>query len=185
MIAVVTGHTKGIGKAFAEYFALKGYTVIGFSRSNGFDISDSSIRDKILELSRDADIFVNNAYDFDNQQFNSQNDLLVGMFNQWREQSKVLINVSSISSDYWPTNGRIYSKNKQELDKSMIEFGLKSPKVVLVNLKPSWVDTDRIRNIMPNGIVPMKPKALYKVLDFVLENLNSIKITSITLEPTQ
>lgn len=61
MKIVITGHTHGLGKALYEHF-IKDLTntVIGLSRSQGTDVSSSL--DKILEISKNCDLFINNAY---------------------------------------------------------------------------------------------------------------------------
>jgi len=61
MKIVITGHTRGLGKAFYEHFIKDpNNTVIGLSRSQGTDVSSSL--DKILEISKNCDLFINNAY---------------------------------------------------------------------------------------------------------------------------
>ena len=63
MKVAITGHSKGIGKALADIFETNGHTVLGFSRSNGFDISESANRISILNKSQDADIFIKQITD--------------------------------------------------------------------------------------------------------------------------
>ena len=60
MKVAITGHTKGIGRAIADLY----YTdeVVGFSRSNGYDISVEESISRIITESLECDIFVNNAY---------------------------------------------------------------------------------------------------------------------------
>ena len=58
MKIAITGHTKGIGKAIANLYP----DYIGFSRSNDFDIGNPDCVNRIVELSKNCDIFVNNAY---------------------------------------------------------------------------------------------------------------------------
>jgi NADP-dependent 3-hydroxy acid dehydrogenase YdfG len=58
----VTGHTSGIGKGIYEHFQSQGYNVKGFSKDTGFDISHRENIDRIVELTRDCDLFFNNAY---------------------------------------------------------------------------------------------------------------------------
>lgn len=58
----VTGHTSGLGKGVYEHFQSLGYNVKGFSKDNGFDISVKENVDRIIELTRDCDLFFNNAY---------------------------------------------------------------------------------------------------------------------------
>jgi len=59
MIIGLTGHTKGFGPLIKNHFEDKGNTVIGFSRTNGYDIKSRSSRDKILD--HEFDILINNA----------------------------------------------------------------------------------------------------------------------------
>jgi hypothetical protein len=56
----ITGHTFGVGKKLFDHFTALGWKVQGFSRSNGFDINDKL--DEIVELSKDCDLFINNAF---------------------------------------------------------------------------------------------------------------------------
>lgn len=55
----ITGHTKGIGKFLYNKLSEKNHTVLGFSRSNGFDL-DYHIH-RVIEKSVDCDLFINNA----------------------------------------------------------------------------------------------------------------------------
>lgn len=58
----LTGHTSGIGKGLYDYFDNKGCRVKGFSLDNGFDISTRENQEQIIELTKDCDLFINNAY---------------------------------------------------------------------------------------------------------------------------
>ena len=58
-IAII-GHTKGIGKAIADLYRSKKYSVLGLSRSNGFDISKD--QEKILEHIEGYPLVVINAH---------------------------------------------------------------------------------------------------------------------------
>ena len=57
-IAII-GHTKGIGKAIADIYKTKKYTVIGLSRSNGYDLLTD--QEKIMEQIQDCRLVVINA----------------------------------------------------------------------------------------------------------------------------
>ena len=90
MKVVITGHTRGIGKAIAEVFSNNNFEIIGFSKSAGYDISDQSVRQQILNASVDADVFINNAYDHV-----GQTELLKGIIEQWEGTDKFIVNMSS------------------------------------------------------------------------------------------
>ena len=112
MKCVVTGHTSGIGKAIYQHFENKGYEVIGLSRSNGYDISMD--QDKIIELSKDCDIFVNNAYSG-----NCQTELLLKL----HDKVKSMIVVGSVAAD-WAHVWKTYGADKLELEKRCKELSV-------------------------------------------------------------
>lgn len=85
----VTGHTSGIGKATYELLS-DNYIVVGGSRSNGFDISDSSCYNDLLNY----DVIVNNAY-----HPTGQVELLKYVYKHWQGKSKVIVNVGSYGKD--------------------------------------------------------------------------------------
>lgn len=59
MKIVITGHTKGIGKALFDHWSNNGHNVIGISRQTDYDfLSD---HDSILEQIKTSDLFINNA----------------------------------------------------------------------------------------------------------------------------
>jgi hypothetical protein len=58
-IAII-GHTKGIGKAIANLYRKKKYTVVGLSSSNGYDLQCSQV--EIMEQLDDCRLIVINAY---------------------------------------------------------------------------------------------------------------------------
>jgi len=58
----ITGHTSGIGKGLYDYFTSEGCGVKGFSLTNGFDIAKKENIDRIIELTAECDLFINNAH---------------------------------------------------------------------------------------------------------------------------
>lgn len=61
----ITGHTSGLGKALFDYYQSLGNDCIGFSRSNGYDITSNF--DSICDCAKSLDLFINNAWQSDSQ----------------------------------------------------------------------------------------------------------------------
>jgi len=57
----VTGHTSGLGQSFFDLLTQQGHHVVGFSRSNGYDLRDYSVVSKIIQEINGFDLFINNA----------------------------------------------------------------------------------------------------------------------------
>lgn len=92
MKVAITGHSQGIGKAIFEEMTKRNHAVVGFSRSNGYDISQDDVRTQILEEIKDFDVFVNNAY-CPNAQFN----FLKEITDAWEGSQKVIVHIGSKS----------------------------------------------------------------------------------------
>jgi len=86
----ITGHSRGIGASLFKKFVAEGCDVIGFSRSNGYDINNSIGRKSIISKSNGCEIFINNAW-----APLSQTLLLNEIIKEWRGTSKLIINISS------------------------------------------------------------------------------------------
>lgn len=107
MKVAITGHTRGLGKHLSECFS----NYIGMSRSNGFDINNTN---KILEYSKECNVFINNAYDG-----YAQLDLLYELYNAWKDDSsKTIVTVGSMASNAaeWRLKPCKYSTVKKALD---------------------------------------------------------------------
>lgn len=104
----ITGHTSGIGKRLYERLSPN---AIGFSLSNGYDITNAADRARIIEESKDCDVFINNA----TAEF-GQTQLFLELFNVWNDQSKTIINVGSRIAEI-----KILPSNRQNLLKYQAE----------------------------------------------------------------
>jgi len=164
MKIAITGHTQGLGQAFFKHF--QSYTVIGFSRSNGYNIANPADRNKILDEIKDFDIFINNAY---NNYDDSQLKLLMDVYNIWQGTDKIIINVSSRY-----TNGtEKYCKDKEQQDLFCRSKEFTLP--YIINLKPGLTDTTRVKHLKGDRL---SVNDVVAVLDFVLNN--NFKIHSVT-----
>jgi NAD(P)-dependent dehydrogenase (short-subunit alcohol dehydrogenase family) len=174
MKIIVTGHTRGLGKGIYDYFS-KDNEVVGFSKSNGFDITDSDCRTQIVNASEDADIFVNNAHA--NGDF-AQLHLLKDMHELWKHQNKIIINVSSFRSTF--VDGNFEFSESFRVKKELDLFCTKNQHVLkypyIINLRPGLIDTDRTRNEQGKKI---NVQDVIMVLDFILKNKDTFKILDI------
>ena len=91
MKIAITGHTKGLGAEITKHFE-KEHEVIGFSRTNGYDIKSPIDRNKIVKASADADVFINLVHNYYHQ-----TDLLLEFFKEWEQQDKLCLLYTSPS----------------------------------------------------------------------------------------
>lgn len=104
----ITGHTSGIGKRLYEHLSPN---AVGFSLSTGYDITNLNDRARIIESSKDCDVFINNATDGFGQTL-----LFLELFEQWRHTNKTIINVGSRIAEI-----KILPDNRQDLLKYQAE----------------------------------------------------------------
>ena len=93
MKIAITGHSKGLGKALFEFLSQK-HKIIGFSRSNGYDIKSPGDRKKIIKESKDCDIFINLVHNYYHQ-----TDLLLELHKSWKGLQKYIINIGTSAVD--------------------------------------------------------------------------------------
>ena len=180
MKVCITGHSTGIGAAFFDHYRTRDNEVLGFSRSNSYDISLDHDRQRIISESIDADIFINNAYDFKSMT-NFQLLLLKDMVKNWYDQNKVIINISSTAGDF-PSHNNHYNINKHNLDQYINKYSLARKSLYILNVKPWYTDVERMKSV-----VVQKPKLTCQdVVDAVLKVLDLrslVFITSLTIYP--
>lgn len=145
---IITGHTRGIGKALSDVFITQGHTVVGFSKSNGYDIEDENVRNDIINKIKDADIFINNAY-----HPIGQVDLLDRSIKQWHETHKLIINISSKMVHYTRPGFEEYVNSKKQQNQ-IIESRVFSNLPKLLNIVVGAVDTDMAKVWLSKKIDP-------------------------------
>ena len=136
----ITGPTQGIGLAIAESLRARDYRIQGFSRELGYDIARDA--EKIVAEASGADIFINNAH----SGFTSV-QLLYMIFEKWREQDKIIINISSDSGDGSKDFVHPYAVAKAALDKAVEQLQNVRSRCRVVNLRPGYVDTPRVAHV--------------------------------------
>jgi NAD(P)-dependent dehydrogenase (short-subunit alcohol dehydrogenase family) len=173
MKVVITGHTRGIGKALADKFQQLEYSVHGFSQSQNFDIGDEQVRQQIVSEIEDADIFINNAY-----HPTGQCELLKSVAEKY--SNKTIVNISSKISlidlslikntDYYE-----YIKSKQELN-AIVSLIMISGKHNILNVLPGAVETDRAQ-LLPGP--KMSPE---QVASIIVNSLNTPEVQQLVLD---
>lgn len=150
----ITGHTTGIGHAIFNTFKNNNHNIVGYSRSNGFDISNELIQTQILKDCEHLDVFINNAY-----APKAQTVLLEKFINLWKGTDKLIINLSS-KLVFYP------GKTNEFFDMYMAD---KKEQNALC-AKRFHCDQPRILNIMP-GLVDTKMSNIFSSPKMTCDNL--------------
>jgi NADP-dependent 3-hydroxy acid dehydrogenase YdfG len=159
MKVAITGASRGLGKVLGDTL-IENYPdceIIGFSRANGYDISDPKIQDKIVEESKDCELFINNAYSG-----YAQAEIMVKMLDVWKhEPNHWIVNVGSLASYHDKRRLHPYSVHKIAVDRQaeQIQANFTWPKVI--NFRPALFESDmgfssefnRWRKKIPIGVM--------------------------------
>lgn len=169
----ITGHTKGLGQIIYNHYNLN---IIGFSRTNGFDISNQNNRKNIIDIlkNNNCDIFINNAYD----RFNQVN-MLIELYNEWKDDDKLIINIGSLSKYGIRNNISYYSVCKKSLSDMVLQLINNKNKCKLCLINFDYLETDRIIN--QNITNYIKRNDIIKIIDFIITNRNNFNINEITV----
>jgi nucleoside-diphosphate-sugar epimerase len=143
MKIAITGHTAGIGQAFAKILADRGHEIVGLSKRYGDNIRNTP---KIVEKIIPCDLFINNA-----QAGYAQTELLYAVWDAWQDQpAKHIWNISTMMTQS-PTTGEhetlsvvsinAYRNQKVALEDAHKQLSSKAflPKMILV--RPGAVAT--------------------------------------------
>ena len=173
MKIAITGHTKGIGKAIADLFYSD--EVVGFSRSNGYDISIASNISKIIDESQTCDVFVNNAYhDF------AQCDLLDGIFERWKnDPTKTIVNIIS-RARYGLGKAKFYGQTKMELYSKAKTSMFSDKRCRIININPGYVKTDMVAHIS-DDVKMLTPEQLACMVKWCLDQPQGIEVGELSV----
>jgi len=173
MRIAITGHTKGIGKAIADLY----YTdeVVGFSRSNGYDITQPGNAVRIIAESAECDIFVNNAYhDF------VQCDLLDGIFALWKDDpSKTIVNIIS-RARYGLGKAKFYGQTKMELYSKAKTMMFSDKRCRIININPGYVKTDMVAHV-PDTVKMLSPEQLANMIKWCLDQPHGVEVGELSV----
>jgi len=147
MKIAITGHTAGIGKAFAERLAQRNHTIVGISRRGGENIRRVPHTASLIEP---CDMFINNA-----QLQYAQTELLYEVWKRWQGKEKYIWNISTMMTEQ-PINGTPdgqedivmsqYRNQKLALEEASKQLRFKSswPKISII--RPGGVATQTTWN---------------------------------------
>lgn len=175
MKIAITGHTKGIGRAFAELFEREGHEVVGFSKSQGWDIYDESVQEKIINSLDDCEVFVNNAY-----MPWAQSNLTKLAYNKWQGTDKTIVVINSKLGmlEDPPKWARDYANDKRLQTYTIHKNILKaSPRVFNVIL--GLVETDMSKGLKGQK---MNPNHIAQLVYDLLKYKDSIYVQEIVLD---
>ena len=132
---VITGHTKGIGKAiFDKFTEVSCHEIIGMSRSNGYDIEKDC--DKIVQEATGADFFVNNAYR-DGQQLK--------LFHALKDKVNMMVVMGSVSRHYPELIPTDYVHDKQALAEACRLESINPNGIPILHLDLSFIEGTEIQ----------------------------------------
>lgn len=173
MKVAITGHTSGIGKSLSNCFP----KFKGFSRSNGYDITEKESRLKIVEEIYDCDVFINNAH----SGF-SQTELLFDVWNQWKNKDKKIICIGSRVSDLLYTRYQYpeYAVQKSALESAVAYMTQQETLCKVTLIKPGYVDTPAVSNKM---VKKMDSEELASFIKDMVLSPKSFWIPQITIYP--
>lgn len=90
MKIAITGHSKGLGALLYNMLNTDSNTVVGFSRSNGYDLLVPGTINRVVDEVADCDVFINNA-----KSGWAQIEMFNKLMLEWTGKRKKIINVGS------------------------------------------------------------------------------------------
>lgn len=154
---LITGHTKGIGKAIYDKFGGK-----GLSKSTGFDISFNDITPYLKNI----DVFVNNAYDLNN--FWSQVELIY----KAADVKKQFV-IGSIASDFAlcrSDKALEYTTLKEAVKAASFQLFCQGKDITLI--RPGYVDTPAVKDVT---CAKIEPEYIADIIGWILKQPYRIK----------
>ena len=178
-IAIV-GHTRGIGKAIADLYWKKNYTVVGLSSSNGYDLQCSQV--EIMEQLDDCQLIVLNAY-----AGRGQMNLLKRIYGKFVFEDKKVVVITSTSGtpagedeEFSDPEYVEYCKNKKNLIEyiEQLQQELLNKPLSIYDVCPDVVDTDMTKGLW-EGLPKLKADEVAEAVRYCFEstfNVNKIVI---------
>jgi len=165
----IIGHTSGIGKALYAVFD----DVVGYSRSNGYDIND--YMPYIDEIADSVDVLIINAHSGFKQV-----EMLYDMWERWVDKDKIIVCISSQSGDNLWSNSYPYSVHKSALDEACKQLSRFNGRCKLLNVRPGYVDTPRVSLVEKDKIDAVE---LAKFIKVMVQMDGTMWVSNVTLKP--
>ena len=178
-IAIV-GHTRGIGKAIADLYRKKNYTVVGLSSSNGYDLHCSQV--EIMEQLDDCQLIVLNAY-----AGRGQMNLLKRIYGKFVFEDKKVVAITSTSGtsigedeEFLDPEYMEYCKNKKTLIEyiEQLQQELLNKPLSVYDVCPDVVDTDMTKGLWED-LPKLKAEEVAETVRYCFEstfNVNKIVV---------
>jgi len=178
-IAIV-GHTRGIGKAIADLYRKKNYTVVGLSSSNGYDLHCSQV--EIMEQLDDCQLIVLNAY-----AGRGQMTLLKRIYGKFVFEDKKVAVITSTSGtsigedeEFLDPEYVEYCKNKKTLIEyiEQLQQELLNKPLSVYDVCPDVVDTDMTKGLWED-LPKLKAEEVAETVRYCFEstfNVNKIVV---------
>ena len=153
---LITGHTRGIGRAIYEHLKLSRYDCVGISKSTGDDIVEKE--NIIVEMIEDFDHVVLNAYAGD-----SQLNMLKKIVNKYKNSDKRIAVITSTSGtpegeDDDEAGGDDYKEYKQKKKELIAYIGQAQQALVDKPLNIFDICPDTVYTDMTKGLWEQYPK---------------------------
>ena len=158
----LTGHSGAIGTEIVKLLGEE--NVVGFSRSNGYDIRES---DKIIIAAYECDVFINLA----NDSYAATN-LLIDLYNDWKDEPKQIINVGSAIADYYDMRVELaeYAAQKAALKHVAKIINHDKGTCVCRYVSFGYIDTPKMRAKYPEAHDLMSTKEAAKIICSLITN---------------
>lgn len=155
MKIAITGHSAGIGQAFARIYEQQGHEIVGLSRRNGYNIRSLP---KVAGMIEPCDMFINNA-----QVGYAQTELLFEVWRRWRGQQKYIVNVGTQMTD-------LFLPPKEEWDEYIIQKKALDLATQLLEKRSEW---PRLLLVRPSSIAtqPGQHPPEYMDVDFYAQGV--------------
>ena len=153
MKIAITGHKRGIGKAFAQQLQSRGHEIVGISRSDGENIRRTAHTASLIEP---CDMLINNAISF-----YAQTELLFEIWHRWQDSDDVHLiwNISTKVCE-WKDDQHIkgltmresmeYRNQKMALELAHAQLRVQPSKIKMELIRPGSVNTQTFSD--PNSI---------------------------------